>query len=265
MQYLAAGWCVSQSGDHTGLAGLQLGFANVSGRTKHFGNHLRCNRCMIDFAARDLSRDAPTNSSDLTLELAHAGFMRVIADDPAKRILLELTLPGFEPVLLQLSGDQISLRNLEFLALGVTRDRDYFYPVAQRFRYSVDVICRADENNLRKIKRHIEITINECMVLCRIEHFEQCACGVATKIRTNFVDLVEHKNRVACAAATQFLNDSSRHRADIGAAMTANLSFITHSAETDPHKFAAEGIGDRLTQTGFADAGGPEKTEDRAV
>src|SRR5262245_32424873 len=47
--------------------------------------------------------------------------------------------------------------------------------------------------------------------------------------------------------------------------MTANLSFITHSAETDPHKFAAEGIGDRLTQTGFAHAGRPEKTEDRAV
>src|SRR5215471_9360086 len=47
--------------------------------------------------------------------------------------------------------------------------------------------------------------------------------------------------------------------------MTANLSFITHSAETDPHKFAAQGIGDRLTQTGFAYAGRPEKTEDRAV
>src|SRR5262245_11923154 len=120
MQYLAAGWCVSQSSDHTGLAGLQPGFANVSGRAKHFGNHLRCNRRMIDFAARDLSRGAPTNSSDLTLELAHAGFMRVIADDPAKRVLLELTLLGFESVLLQLSRDKVSLRNLEFLALGVT-------------------------------------------------------------------------------------------------------------------------------------------------
>src|SRR4026209_1934559 len=103
--------------------------------------------------------------------------MRVIADDAAKRVLLELTLLGFEPVLLQLPGDQISLRNLEFLALGVTRDRDYFYPVAQRFRYSVDVICRADENNLRKIEWDVEITINECMILCRIEDLKQCACG----------------------------------------------------------------------------------------
>src|SRR6516162_3926889 len=211
MQYLAAGWCVSQSSDHTGLAGLQLGFANVSGRTKHFGNHLRCNRCMIDFAARDLSRDAPTNSSDLTLELAHARFVRVIVDDVPKRVLLELTLLGFEPVLLQLSGDQISLRNLEFLALGVTRDRDYFYPVAQWLRDPIQVICRADKNDLRKIEWHIEITIDESMILCRIEHFEQCACGVATKIRTNFVDLVEHEDRIARAATAQFLNDASRH------------------------------------------------------
>src|SRR5215471_2885905 len=160
MQYLAAGWCVSQSGDHTGLAGLQPGFANVSGRTKHFGNHLRCNRCMIDFAARDLSSDATTNSSDLTLELADTGFMRVIADDPAKRVLLKFALLRLESVLLQLTRNKVALRDLEFLALGVTGKRDHFDPVAQRFRYSLDVICGADENNLRQIERHIEVTID---------------------------------------------------------------------------------------------------------
>jgi len=46
--------------------------------------------------------------------------MRVIADDAAKRVLLEFTLLGFEPVLVQLSRHKIALRNLEFLALGVT-------------------------------------------------------------------------------------------------------------------------------------------------
>src|SRR5215831_9878947 len=47
--------------------------------------------------------------------------------------------------------------------------------------------------------------------------------------------------------------------------MTANLRFISHSTETDPHKLATERIGDRLTQAGFAYAGRPEKTENRAV
>ena len=120
VQYFAAGRCVSQSGDHAGFTGLELCFANVFGRAKHFRHHLRRDRCVIDFAARDLRRNAATHSSDLTLELTNAGFMRVIADDAAKRVLLEFTLLGFEPVLLQLSRDKISLRDLEFLALGVT-------------------------------------------------------------------------------------------------------------------------------------------------
>ena len=75
---------------------------------------------MIDFAARDLGRNSPANCPDLTLELANARFMCVITDDATKRVLLELTLPGFKAVLLQLSRNKITLRNLEFLALGIT-------------------------------------------------------------------------------------------------------------------------------------------------
>src|SRR4029077_20342027 len=41
--------------------------------------------------------------------------------------------------------------------------------------------------------------------------------------------------------------------------------FIAHSTEADPHKLATQRVGDRLTQTGFAYAGRPEKTEDRVV
>src|SRR5262249_61914426 len=47
--------------------------------------------------------------------------------------------------------------------------------------------------------------------------------------------------------------------------MTANLRFIAHSTKTDPHKFAAKSVGDRLPQAGFTYAGRPEKTEDGAV
>ena len=47
--------------------------------------------------------------------------------------------------------------------------------------------------------------------------------------------------------------------------MTANLRFVAHTAEADPDKLAAERIGDRLAETGFAHARRTEKTEDRAV
>src|SRR5262245_66509258 len=107
--------------------------------------------------------------------------------------------------------EKVALRVLKLRALNVTRDRDHFDPVAKWFRDHIDVVCRADKNDLRKIERDVEVTINERMILCRIEHFKQCACRVATKIRTDFVDLVEHENRIARAATAQFLNDSSGH------------------------------------------------------
>src|SRR5438094_7487592 len=103
------------------------------------------------------------------------------------------------------------------------------------------------------------------MILCRIEHFEQRARRVTTKIRADFVDLIEHKNRISRAAAAQLLNDPARHRADVSAAMPADFRFITHPAETNPHKPAAERVGDGLTETGLANARRPEKTKDRAV
>src|SRR4029453_6142680 len=81
----------------------------------------------------------------------------------------------------------------------------------------------------------------------------------------DFVELVEHENRITRPAAPQFLDDTARHRANVSAAMTADFRLIAHPAEADPHKFSAQRVGNRLTETGFANARRPEKTENRAV
>ena len=47
--------------------------------------------------------------------------------------------------------------------------------------------------------------------------------------------------------------------------MTADLRLIPHSAETDPHKLAAERVRNRLAKAGFADTRRPEETKNRAV
>src|SRR6059058_5634574 len=47
--------------------------------------------------------------------------------------------------------------------------------------------------------------------------------------------------------------------------MSADFCFVAHAAETDPDKFSAQCVGNRLTETGFAHARRPKKTEDRAV
>src|SRR5438876_9994813 len=47
--------------------------------------------------------------------------------------------------------------------------------------------------------------------------------------------------------------------------MSADFCFVAHAAETDPNEFSAQSVGNRLTETGFAYARRPKKTEDRAV
>src|SRR5205085_12019061 len=89
--------------------------------------------------------------------------------------------------------------------------------------------------------------------------------GVGPYIGADFGDLMEHESRIARSRAAQFLNDASRHRADVGPPMSANFRFVAHPAETDPDKFASKRVGNRLAETRFADAGRPEETEDRTM
>src|SRR5712692_3447044 len=220
---------------------------------------------MFRFTAGNARRDSTANRSDLALELAHAGFVRVIVDDLPERVVLPVDLFGLQAVFFHLPPDEITFRDLELLALGVTGQRDHFHPVAHRFGHAVDVIRGRDKNDLRKIERYVEVAIDKSVVLARIEHFEQRARWIAAKIGADLVDLVEHENRIASAGAAQLLNDSSRHRTDVSAPVSANFRFVAHSAETDSDKLAAERVSDGLTKTGFADAGRPEKTQDWSV
>ena len=74
---------------------------------------------VLGFAAGHLRRDAATDRADLALQLAHPGFVRVIVDHPDERIFLPFALLRLEAVFLELSPNEISARDLEFLALGV--------------------------------------------------------------------------------------------------------------------------------------------------
>jgi hypothetical protein len=56
----------------------------------------------------------------------------------------------------------------------------------------------------------------------------------------------------------------ARHRADVGAAVTADFGFVTHAAERHAHEVAARRLGDRLAERGLADAGRADEAEDRA-
>ena len=196
---------------------------------------------MCGLAARNLRRDAANDRADLPFEFAHAGFVSVVVDHPHERVFLPFALLRFEPVLLQLSPNEIAARDFQFLPAGVAGERDQLHPIAHRFRHAFDVVGGRDKNNLRKIERHIEVAIDKGKILPRIEHLEQRARRIAAEVGPELVDLVQHHDRVACAGAAQFLNDAPRHRPDVGAAMPADLRLIANPAQTHAGRTFARG------------------------
>src|SRR5205823_4558609 len=81
MQYFAAGWRVSQSGDNARLTRFEFCFTNVLGWTKQFGNAFRRNCDAFSFSACDLRRHGTAYRADLPLEFANPRLVRVIVDD----------------------------------------------------------------------------------------------------------------------------------------------------------------------------------------
>ena len=80
----------------------------------------------------------------------------------------------------------------------------------------------------------------------------------------SLVDLVEHHHGVARSGLAQRLDDAARQRADVGAAVAADLGLVAHAAERDAHELAPERAGDALAERSLADAGRADEAQDRA-
>ncbi len=122
-----------------------------------------------------------------------------------------------------------------------------------------------DEHDARQVERHAEIIVAEGRVLLRVEHFQQRRGRIALDAAAELVDLVEHHHAVAAAGAADALQDVAGQRADIGAAVAADLGLVMRAAEADPDEFAARRARDALAERGLADAGRPDKAQDRAA
>src|SRR6185295_18235851 len=79
-----------------------------------------------DLALGGLELDAldrlAADLGDLALERAHTGLARVVADDAADRALGDLELLVLHAVVLALLGQQVALRDVDLLVLGVARE-----------------------------------------------------------------------------------------------------------------------------------------------
>ena len=132
-------------------------------------------------------------------------------------------------------------------------------------RRNVQRVRGRDPHHFGQIEIDLEVVIVERVVLLRIEHFEQRRRRIAAEVHRHLVDLVEHEQRIARADLGQVLDDAARHRADVGAAMAADLRFVAHAAERHADELAVRRLRDRLAERGLADAGRADQAQDRAL
>jgi hypothetical protein len=156
----------------------------------------------------------------------------------------------------------MSLGDFEFLAFGVARQPQNLETILQGRRNRVQHVRRRDKENLREIVLDVEVVILEHVILFRIEHFEQGRARIAAEIRAELVDFIQQQHGIHRAGFLHHLNDLTGQRANVGATMTANLSFIAHAAQRQAHKLATGGAGDRFAETRLADSRRADKAED---
>ena len=129
----------------------------------------------------------------------------------------------------------------------------------------VQHVGRGHKEHLREIVVDVEIVILEGGVLLGVEHFKQRRCRIAAEVGGHLVDFVEQEDGILGAGALHVLNDLAGQRADVGAAMAANLGLVAHAAQREAHELAAGGLGDGHAQRSFAHARRSDEAEDRAL
>ena len=79
--------------------------------------------------------------------------------------------------------------------------------------------------------------IGKFIILLGIEDLKKCGRGISLVICTYFVDLVEQHQRIFHLRLMESRRNASRHRADVGSSVAADLRLIPHTAETDADVF----------------------------
>ncbi len=115
----------------------------------------------------------------------------------------------------------------------------------------------------REVERQVEVVVAEGRVLLGVEHLEHRAGRVAAEVRAHLVDLVDHQHGVVRPGVAQRADDRPGHRADVGAAVAADLRLVAHAADRDALELAAHRVGDRAAERRLADAGRADEAEDR--
>ena len=188
----------------------------------------------------------------------------MVADEVAQRVVGDRPLLRGQPVLLELFRNQVALRDLDLLVLGVARNADDLHPVHQRLRH-VQRIGRGHEHHVREVVVHLEVMVVEVAVLLGVQNLQQRGGRIAPPIGAELVHLVEQEQRVRLPGLLHALDYLARHGADICPAVTANFGLVAHAAQAHAGELAAGRARDRLAERRLAHARRADEAQDRAL
>ena len=199
----------------------------------------------------------------LTLQITHARFAGVAADHQQQGVIVDRPFLGIKAMLGDGVRDQMLARDLDLLVLGVAGDPDDLHAVDQRAG-NIERIRGRDEHDVRQIVVDLQVVVGERDVLLGVEDLKQRRRRIAAEIGAHLVDLVQQEQRVRGLRLAHRLDDLAGHRADIGAAVTADFRLIAHAAERHAHELTPGRLRDRLAERGLADAGRADQAQDRS-
>ena len=203
--------------------------------------------------------------TDALVELTHTALEGIVLDQTVDGALGELHVALPQPDLVERVGDQVSLGDLHLLLRDVAAHLDHLHTVTQGAGDVADVICRGDEECPAEVVVEVEVIVVEGIILLRVEHLEEGAGGVALVVVGELVHLIKDEDGIARAGLKEALDDPSRHRPYVGAAVTADLRLIVHATEGDPDILPSKSAGDALAEGGLAHSGRAVEAEYRCV
>ena len=166
---------------------------------------------------------------------------------------------------LELLGDQILARNFGFLFQGVTVDFHNFHAVQKGRLYAGQAVGGRYKENLAEIVIQFQVVVKKGVVLFRIQDLQQSRRNIAAKILPDLVDFIQDHDGVGTARFFDALDNTTRHSANIGSAVTADGGLVVDTAQTHADIFPAQGPGNAFAQGSFANPRRSDQKQNRSL
>ena len=162
---------------------------------------------------------------------------------------------------LHLLGQQVALRNLKLLLVGVAGQLDDLHPVQQGPGDGVGGVGGGDEQHVGQVEGHLQEVVPEGAVLLHVQHLQQGGRRVAPVVPPQLVDLVQQDQGVAAPRLIDGGDDPAGHRAHIGLPVAPDLRLVADAAQGNAGELPVHGPGHRHGHRGLAHAGRTHKAD----